>query len=86
MITINIILDVYAGVEAFGLKLFQKLASSSNKDNNSNLMVSPYSIWSALSLAYMGTQGDTRQQLQNALGLPATKLAAYRTKYAIDFM
>nr|XP_053654914.1 leukocyte elastase inhibitor-like [Cherax quadricarinatus] len=45
-----------------------------------NFFFSPYSIWSALVLAYFGSAGQTRQQLQNVLRLsdPSNTLATYK--------
>ncbi|ROT83127.1 serine proteinase inhibitor 6 [Penaeus vannamei] len=52
-------------VEIFGLSLFQQLSQSVQ----GNLFISPYSIWSALTLAYFGSEGNTREQLESALNL-----------------
>ncbi|KAA0202574.1 hypothetical protein HAZT_HAZT000581 [Hyalella azteca] len=79
----------FTGVDNFGLGLIRELnehLTATQKAGDVNLLVSPYSVWSALSLALMGAQGTTLKQLQDALGLPNTKLGAYRTKYALDFV
>ncbi|KAF2353228.1 Serpin domain [Trinorchestia longiramus] len=80
---------IFSGVDNFGFGLFRELnglMSSEQSSDSSNLLISPYSVWSVLSLALMGTQGTARLQLEQALGLPDTKLGAYRTKYALDFV
>uniref|UniRef100_A0A2P2I515 Serpin B11-like n=1 Tax=Hirondellea gigas TaxID=1518452 RepID=A0A2P2I515_9CRUS len=74
----------FTGVDEFGLKLFRELVPPSS--SGSNLLMSPYSIWSALGLALMGAQGNTKLQLEKVLKLPNNKLQAFRTKYAMDFM
>ncbi|XP_018024225.1 serine protease inhibitor 88Ea-like [Hyalella azteca] len=79
----------FSGVDIFGLGLFRELNSlmtSSQSAGDANLLVSPYSVWSALSLALMGAEGRSRRQLEDALGLPTTKLGAYRTKYDLDLV
>ncbi|XP_018024224.1 ovalbumin-related protein X-like isoform X2 [Hyalella azteca] len=79
----------FSGVDIFGLGLFRELNSlmtSSQSAGDANLLVSPYSVWSALSLALMGAEGRSRRQLEDALGLPTTRRGAYRTKYALDFV
>ncbi|KAK8739425.1 hypothetical protein OTU49_003631, partial [Cherax quadricarinatus] len=45
-----------------------------------NFFFSPYSIWNALVLAYFGSAGQTRQQLQDVLRLsdPSNTLATYK--------
>ncbi|XP_042856824.1 ovalbumin-related protein X-like [Penaeus japonicus] len=52
-------------VELFGLNLFQELSQIVR----GNLFISPYSIWSALTLAYFGSEGETRRQLERTLNL-----------------
>jgi len=55
-----------AGISDFGIVLFKTLF---NYEENRNLFFSPYSIWSALSLAYFGSEGETKAQLQRTLGV-----------------
>jgi len=50
----------------FGLSLFKTLFPY---QENRNLFFSPYSIWSALTLAYFGSRGETEAQLRQALGV-----------------
>lgn len=53
---------------AVGLDLFRELAKARA---DQNLVVSPYSIESALALAYAGAEGGTRSEMARALRLPA---------------
>jgi len=64
------------GISAFAADLYTRLA---NKDGN--LIVSPYSIDTALAMAAAGAQGSTRDELDKVLHLPAgDKLGpAYRS-------
>lgn len=55
-----------SGITDFSLTLFKE--TFPYKETR-NFFFSPYSIWSALSLAYFGAQGDTEQQLRKALGV-----------------
>src|SRR5262245_17402323 len=51
-----------------GLDLFRQLAT---QQPTGNLVLSPYSIESALALAYAGADGVTRTEMSRALHLPA---------------
>lgn len=42
------------------------------EDSEANIAISPYGIFSNLALLYFGAQGDTAQQIKNALHLSAT--------------
>ena len=48
---------------AFALNLFEQLAAS----NDGNLIVSPYSVSLALAMTYAGAEGDTAEQMAQAL-------------------
>lgn len=58
--------SITRSVESFGLSLFTFLASSSPQQS---IFVSPYSLWSALALAYFGAEGNTKKELEQALGV-----------------
>lgn len=60
--------DAAAAANAIGLKLYRQLAPASPQEN---LVLSPYSIESALALTYTGADGDTRQEMARVLQLPA---------------
>ena len=45
---------------SFGVSLYRQLAS---RDNN-NVIFSPFSVFSALSMTLLGTQGETKSQLK----------------------
>ncbi|XP_069159253.1 leukocyte elastase inhibitor [Procambarus clarkii] len=66
-----------AHITPFSLDLFKQLYPSTA---TGNFFFSPYSVWTALVLAYFGSAGRTRQQLQDTLRLrdPSTTLATYR--------
>ncbi len=53
---------------AFGLDL---LRQQSQATPNTNLLLSPYSVQSALLLTYLGANGTTRSEMQRALHYPA---------------
>ncbi|KAF0289019.1 Serine protease inhibitor 88Ea [Amphibalanus amphitrite] len=50
----------------FAVRLFQKLHPECQ---GRNLFFSPYSIWSALTLAFFGAEGDTHSEMAQAMGL-----------------
>nr|XP_027214276.1 leukocyte elastase inhibitor-like [Penaeus vannamei] len=62
-------------VAPFSLDLFGKVLPPSG-----NFLFSPFSVWSALVLAYFGSRGDTKAQMERVLRLPAKEetLALYR--------
>lgn len=60
--------DAPEAINAVGLELFRGLAAARPAEN---LVVSPYSIESALALAYAGADGTTRTELARALHFPA---------------
>jgi len=69
---------VVQGTNRFGLNIFQKLSSEAKPDDN--LLVSPFSISTALAMTYAGARGRTSQQMADVLGfsLPDDRLhAAY---------
>lgn len=60
--------DVAASTNAVGLDLFRELSRAKPGEN---LVLSPYSIESALALAYAGADGDTRAEMARILHFPA---------------
>lgn len=56
---------VVEGNTAFALELYARL-----KDNKGNLFLSPYSVSSALAIAYRGAEGTTEQQMAETLHFP----------------
>nr|XP_045596771.1 ovalbumin-related protein X-like isoform X3 [Procambarus clarkii] len=60
-------------VESFGLSLFTQLASAKSQQS---IFISPYSIWSALAIAYFGSEGNTKQQLEQVLNVDS-KISTY---------
>lgn len=59
--------DLAAATNQLGLQLYRSLAPAKP---DANLVLSPYSIESALALAYAGAAGETRVEMSRALGLP----------------
>ena len=59
--------DAASATNAVGLDLYRQLGSAGP---GQNLIISPYSIESALSLAYAGADGVTRSEMAQALRLP----------------
>ncbi|MCD6523377.1 MAG: serpin family protein [Thermococcus sp.] len=56
---------VVGGMNSFAIELYKKLG-----ENNSNVFFSPYSIETALAIAYEGARGTTREEMENVLRLP----------------
>lgn len=52
------------GQNAFAFRLFQHIM---NEEPNKNVLCSPYSVSSAMSMVLLGAQGNTKQELENAL-------------------
>ena len=59
--------DFAAATNQAGLDVFRQLASSRPEQN---LVISPYSIESAMALVYVGADGATREELAHALLFP----------------
>ncbi|ROT75929.1 serine proteinase inhibitor 8 [Penaeus vannamei] len=53
-----------SGITDFGFELYRQLAPPESPEN---FFFSPYSIWTAFTLAYFGAGGETAAQLQRAL-------------------
>ena len=70
---------VAAADAAFGLRLYRELAT-----RKGNLIYSPYSISTALSMTYGGAGGTTAQQLAAALGVGADPTAWHAGRNDID--
>ncbi len=60
--------DVASAVNDVGLDLYRQLSA---KNSSGNLVLSPYSVESALALAYAGAGGVTRTEMAHALRFPA---------------
>jgi serpin B len=65
---------------AFALKLYQILAG----DTTGNLFYSPYSISTALSLAYAGARGETARQLEGALAIAVDSAAWHDGRNSVE--
>ena len=60
----------------FAVRLFHKSA-----EEGKNTLISPLSVLSALAMTMNGAQGETRNQMEEALGLPAEELNAWLHAY-----
>jgi len=65
-----------AAATDFAVRLFQQSAQEGN-----NTLVSPLSVLSALAMTMNGAEGETRAQMEEALGLPAGELNAWLHDY-----
>src|SRR4051794_13803815 len=66
-----------AGLNRFSSALYERLASRGDR----NLVLSPYSVASALSMALAGGRGQTAQEIAKVLGQPADS-PAYHAGFA----
>ncbi|KAK8741747.1 hypothetical protein OTU49_002374 [Cherax quadricarinatus] len=66
------------GVTKFGLNLFKQVIRAQEQEGRvgENTVMSPYSVWSALCLAFFGAEGQTKTQLARALRL-TTKISTF---------
>lgn len=53
--------------------------------NNANVVISPYSVSSLLSLLQQGTSGTTQEELTRVLGMTPDALAAAYSKITTDY-
>jgi serpin B len=65
-------------INAFGLDLYRTQAGSEG-----NLLLSPYSIESALAMTYAGAAGDTRTEMQRVLHFPGDDSALHESFEAL---
>ena len=72
------IAEVVAGDSAFGLDLFEIVAG------DENLMLSPYSIATALSMLYPGARGDTATEIAEVLHLTVDDATLHAVRNHID--
>lgn len=63
-----------AGNNAFGFNLLRQLAA---KNKGANVLISPYSISTALGMIYNGSAGTTRQEMAQTLGVQGLTLPAF---------
>lgn len=77
----NIVLDTdLSGITDFGLDLLRELVPDGSQEN---VFFSPYSIWSALALAFFGSSGNTEVELQSALRV-SSKIGTLRLWKALE--
>ncbi|MFI5358019.1 MAG: serpin family protein [Opitutales bacterium] len=66
-------LPIAPAINQLGLDLYREQAKTSP---GGNLLLSPYSIATALAMAYAGADGETRSEMQRVLHLPTDSAAA----------
>lgn len=57
------------GSHKFSIDLLRYLANFESKDSSNGLLVSPFSVWSALLATYMGSKGSTESEIKVALSI-----------------
>nr|XP_027201683.1 serpin B6-like [Dermatophagoides pteronyssinus] len=57
------------GAKFFAIRLFKTLNLFEPKQTSNGLIFSPASIWSTMIIAYLGSEGETEQELSNRLKL-----------------
>jgi Serine protease inhibitor len=68
-----------AANNAFALALYRQLAA-----NEGDLFYSPYSIYTALMMAYAGASGETAKQMRQALAITAADSEAHAAQNALN--
>ena len=69
-------------VTQFSLNLFKHLVEN---EPGKNLFLSPYGIWNSLALAYLGSQGETKEELQKVLGTQG-KVPTLKTWRSLNYL
>lgn len=72
--------ELSSSVARFSLQLFRNLAEKAQAQEES-LFMSPYSVWSSLCLAYLGSSGQTKRELADVLGISNKKTAYVNWKF-----
>lgn len=57
------------GSHKFSLDMIKFLSNFESKETSEGILVSPYSVWSALVVMYMGSRGETESEIRSALRL-----------------
>ena len=55
--------------QAFAFDFFAKVFNEERNDKDENFMLSPFSLSMALAMTWNGSEGDTKQAMQNTLGM-----------------
>ncbi|XP_015782976.1 serine protease inhibitor 42Dd [Tetranychus urticae] len=58
-----------SGLHKFSIDILRSLHNFESKDSSPGLILSPFSIWSALLVSYMGARHETDRELRSVLGL-----------------
>lgn len=69
-------------IQDFNYDLFRKLVPRSPQQN---LILSPYSIWNALVLAYFGSAGETQKQFEQVVKA-SDKISTLRKWRQLEYM
>lgn len=57
------------GSHKFSFDILKFLSNFESKDTSEGILVSPFSVWSALVVMYMGSRGETESEIRSALQL-----------------
>lgn len=60
--------EIAEGINAFGFELFKEIADA--EDSTDNIFISPLSVHMALSMAWNGAAGNTREEMMEVLNYP----------------
>lgn len=58
-----------SGLNRFSINILRSLHNFESKDSSTGIVISPFSIWAALLVSYMGARGETSKELKAVLGL-----------------
>ncbi|XP_053207989.1 serine protease inhibitor 42Dd-like [Panonychus citri] len=61
--------SLISGLQKFSFDILRSLHNFESKDSSPGLILSPFSIWSALLVSYMGARHETDRELRSVLGL-----------------
>ena len=76
----DLVADVVKADSTFGLNLFDRLAAGPSR----NVLLSPASIATALTMSYAGARGETAAQLADVLGVAALNDRVHEARNALD--
>lgn len=83
----SVLVALAATVFAYGQETLSEPASDfafsfyQHLQPEDNAVFSPFSIYACLAMPYMGAEGNTRQELQNVLGLPPDSIGRLLSSY-----
>ncbi|XP_017777866.1 PREDICTED: antichymotrypsin-2-like isoform X2 [Nicrophorus vespilloides] len=75
----NGIETVSSGLDQFALKLLTQTAEAAG--DNLNIALSPFTIWTLLTIISEGANKNTLRELENSLGIPAADKSVFRNNF-----